>query len=76
MICSRNAVISTISTLGLGDVVEAARNPPKATGSYQSVKSLIDRSARSQVGEVLRGPDAGLGRCGNAVSDGRWNAGC
>jgi hypothetical protein len=40
------------------------------------VEGLIDRSARSQVGEVLGGPDARLRRGGDAVPDGRWNAGC
>ena len=60
----------------LGGVVEAARNPPQASGDNQPVEGLIDRSARSKVGEVLRGPDARLRRGGDAVPDGGWNAGC
>ena len=57
----------------LGDVVEAARDPPQASRSDQPVKGLIDRSARSQVGKVFRGPDARLRRGGDAVPDGGWN---
>jgi len=60
----------------LGDVVEAARNPPQASGSNQPVEGLIDRRARSKVGEVLRGPDVRLRRGGGSVPDGGWNAGC
>jgi hypothetical protein len=36
---------------------------------------LIDRSARSKVGEVLRGPDVRLRRGGGSVPNGGWNAG-
>jgi len=60
----------------LGYVVEAARNPPQASGSNQPVESLIDCRARSKVGKVLRGPDARLRRGGGTVPDGGWNAGC
>jgi len=59
-----------------GDVVEAARNPPQASGSNQPVESLIDCGARSKVGEVLRGPDVRLRRDGGSIPDGGWNAGC
>jgi len=44
----------------LRGVVKAASDPPQVAGSNQPVEGLIDRSARSQVGEVLGGPDAGL----------------
>ena len=60
----------------LGDVVEAARNPSQAFGSNQPVEGLIDRRARSKVGEVLRGPDVRLRRGGGSIPDGGWNAGC
>jgi len=52
----------------LGSVIEARANPPKASGSNQPVESLIDRSARSKVGKILRSPDARLRRgrrCGH-----------
>ncbi len=62
--------------VALGRVIEAASDPPKVAGSNKPVEGLIDRSARSQVGEVLGGPDARLRRGGDAVPDGRWNAGC
>jgi hypothetical protein len=60
----------------LWGVVEAARNPPQASGGNQPVESLIDCRARSKVSEVLQGPDARLRRGGDAVPDGGWNAGC
>jgi len=60
----------------LGGVVKAASDPPKVAGSNQPVERLIDRSARSQVGEVLRRPHSGVRRGGDAVPDGGWNAGC
>jgi hypothetical protein len=44
----------------LGGIVEAASDPPQVAGSNQSVESLIDRSARSKISEVIRGPDAGV----------------
>ena len=61
--------------VGLGDVVEAANDPPKSAGSNQPMEGLIDRRAGSQVGEVLRSPDARV-RGGDAVPDGGWNAEC
>jgi hypothetical protein len=59
----------------LGYVVQAARNPPQASGSNQPVEGLIDCCARSKVGEVFPGPDARLRRGGGTVPDGGWNAG-
>jgi len=59
----------------LGGVVETARYPPQAPGSNEPVEGLIDRSARSKVGEVLRGPDARLRGSGDPIPDGGWNAG-
>ncbi len=60
----------------LGYVVEAARNPPQASGSNQPVEGLIDCRARSKVGEVFRGPDARLRRGRDTAPDGGWNAEC
>jgi hypothetical protein len=60
----------------LGGVVEAASDPPQVAGSNKPVEGLIDRSARSQVGEVLRDQVAVLRQGRDAVPDGRWNAGC
>ena len=61
--------------VGLGDVIEAARNSPQLSGSDEPMESLIDRSARSEIGEVLRGPDARLRRGRDAVPYGGRNTG-
>ena len=61
--------------VGLGDVVEAARDSSQTPGSNEPMESLIDCGARSKVSEVLWSPDARLRRCGDAVADSRWDAG-
>lgn len=64
--------IGGFPVIRLSCVIEATRNPPQVSGSDQPVEGLIDRSARSQVGKVLRRPDVRLRRGADAVPDGGW----
>lgn len=53
-------------TVGSGTIIEAARD---------AAQGVVNRGAWSEVGEVLRDPDTGLPRSGDAISDCGGDAG-
>lgn len=62
--------------IGARNVIEAPSNAAQFPGSHQAVENLVNRSARSEIGEVLRTPDADFPLSGKALSNGGSDAWC
>jgi hypothetical protein len=62
-------------TTGTGNVTESSSNAGQFPGGHQAVENLVNRSARSEIGEVLRVPAPDLPPICNAISDGGSNDG-